>query len=458
MFGIVSAWTIEKSIKGVVLILIILIARQRLNKTSFRHASMILWFIFIAYLLCPYAISVDPREAGILSGVLTPIAYINKFLENIDQSANIWLTTINRLIVASFLIAYILYHVIKMNKLLMNSSIIEPDDRILDCIKSVDPKRKIIFLTNDEIGGAFTCGLLRPKIIIPRHVLNDNELLPFVLMHELMHVKKYDILIAHIKSLTACLYWFNLPLLFVMRYIEEDMEMLCDKRLIKEIGDNRMNRKQYCLSMFKLTKLAKATGEKKLALNFHPTVERINTMKKWKVTFSGVLLFVVVSGFMMTSFADVRIPTECKVTVLTPEAILEDYSVNIDNRVSEITEGEYKKLTLSDISPENSRAVNINETCTLITDSAKKYRFNMDNIWGQGYQGFTIRTSNIRTSGKIKYMISILENSNVIYRSGFTSGTILRMNAEAKSTYIVNITNLDGKDLTMNIKINGYIQ
>ena len=457
MFGIVSAWTIEKSIKGVVLILIILIARQRLNKTSFRHASMILWFIFIAYLLCPYSISVDPREAGILSGVLTPIAYINKFLENIDQSANIWLTTINRLIVASFLIAYILYHVIKMNKLLMNSSIIEPDDRILDCIKSVDPKRKIIFLTNDEIGGAFTCGLFRPKIIIPRHVLNDNELLPFVLMHELMHVKKYDILIAHIKSLPACLYWFNLPLLFVMRYIEEDMEMLCDKRLIKEIGDNRMNRKQYCLSMFKLTKLAKATGEKKLALNFHPTVERINTIKKWKVTFSGVLLFVVVSGFMMTSFADVRIVDSHNIIVDTQGKQLSECYLNMDNKVVEITDKEYDELNLREAGID-AKAANINETFTLSVHQGRSYRVNTSNNTGANYEGLAIKVSDLSSYGSIEYYISIMENGEFIYKSAFSKAINLKFNADKKSNYIIYIQNLKAKPLRMNVKINTYVQ
>ncbi|MGL5439228.1 MAG: M56 family metallopeptidase [Filifactoraceae bacterium] len=67
--------------------------------------------------------------------------------------------------------------------------------------------------------------------------MHDDELLKFVLIHELTHIKRFDMVFTHIKNLVACLQWYNLFILVAFRYTEDDIEVLCDKLVIERIGD-----------------------------------------------------------------------------------------------------------------------------------------------------------------------------------------------------------------------------
>lgn len=80
-------------------------------------------------------------------------------------------------------------------------------------------------------------GILKPKIIIQSKVLKDDDLLKFVLIHELTHIRRFDMVFTHIKNLIVCLYWYNIFILIAYRHTEEDIEVLCDKLVVERIGD-----------------------------------------------------------------------------------------------------------------------------------------------------------------------------------------------------------------------------
>lgn len=83
-------------------------------------------------------------------------------------------------------------------------------------------------------------GYFRPEIILPHTGYTDEEL-SFILRHELLHLKRNDILYQFITLIFISLHWFN-PFVYLMaRAIEIDGETSCDEKRLRE---KRM-RKEY---------------------------------------------------------------------------------------------------------------------------------------------------------------------------------------------------------------------
>lgn len=162
---------------------------------------------------------------------------MNKYSKLITIEFGEILSRINRVLVSALILIYGIYQYYKMNKELKGSILVKKDNTINNYIKMFNFKRKITILINDDIKVPVTYGILKPKIIIQSKVLKDDDLLKFVLIHELTHIRRFDMVFTHIKNLIVCLYWYNIFILITSRYAEEDIEVLCDKLVVERIGD-----------------------------------------------------------------------------------------------------------------------------------------------------------------------------------------------------------------------------
>ena len=74
-----------------------------------------------------------------------------------------------------------------------------------------------------------TCGILRPQLRLPLEASTwEPSHLRTVLLHELAHVKRHDVLTQLLVKLTCALYWFN-PLVWIVSHrIELEREKACD--------------------------------------------------------------------------------------------------------------------------------------------------------------------------------------------------------------------------------------
>jgi len=79
-------------------------------------------------------------------------------------------------------------------------------------------------------------GVIKPMIIVSP-VAVDQDLLKYVLAHELCHYKYKDNWMSLLRSLCCAVYWFN-PLVWVAAHASKiDCEMACDERVIKRFSD-----------------------------------------------------------------------------------------------------------------------------------------------------------------------------------------------------------------------------
>ncbi len=108
-------------------------------------------------------------------------------------------------------------------------------------------KENIYFV--DNISTAFVLGVFSPKIYIPRN-LSANEL-EYIVLHEKIHIKRYDYFIKLVSYIAVCIHWFN-PLVWLAYFKSvEDMEMSCDESVIKAVGSDI--KKDYSNSLLTFT-------------------------------------------------------------------------------------------------------------------------------------------------------------------------------------------------------------
>ena len=104
---------------------------------------------------------------------------------------------------------------------------------------------------SDRIASPITYGIFRQKILIPKIFMDlPREQLKYVLIHEKIHIERYDNLRKFLMILAVCLHWFN-PMVWVMYYFyNRDIEISCDEKVLKRVGKD--SREDYASALIYL--------------------------------------------------------------------------------------------------------------------------------------------------------------------------------------------------------------
>jgi beta-lactamase regulating signal transducer with metallopeptidase domain len=101
-------------------------------------------------------------------------------------------------------------------------------------------------------------GLFRPAIILPDCEYTDTQL-HAVLLHELTHFRRKDILVRWISVLATAAHWFNPIVLCVRREIDRACELSCDEAVISDLNtEGRQNYGDTLISVAADSKIPKA--------------------------------------------------------------------------------------------------------------------------------------------------------------------------------------------------------
>ena len=452
---IYNEYALLKSFKSLLLIILILIVRKSLNKNAFKSASIILWALLFAYLICPYQILIRIEEFNsnkVFNFILYILSYIDSVIRLMSQKASYVLYPINRYIVTVIILCYLLYKYIKFDKIMKDSKIIH-ENKCIDYIKSFKLRRTVSIYINNNLKTPVTYGLLKPKIILQSYILDDEELLKYVMMHELTHIKKFHILFNHIVNLVACVFWCNPLLIVSLKYLEQDIEIFTDKEVISRLGDTLKSRKDYCKSMFKL--MSNPIKRDEVTLKLNPNLERMLIMKNYKKTILGSFIFALTFVFSMPVFASVVKLEKDRIEVIGSEVEFQSAD-NSDGRIHIISEEEYSKLKLNDIYTAQLKSVNVNNNLRLGKLEYTNCLFDNSNLGGLNYNSFTLNLSDLSCNGGIKYNIIIMENNKLVYDNEFNDNVIIKMKTMEGCKYEVLISNKSTNVLTGRISINVY--
>ena len=101
---------------------------------------------------------------------------------------------------------------------------------LADCQRQMGTNRAVGVVALDGIGSPALFGLIRPRLLLPDATLAERNLpeLRHIFLHELAHLKRYDILLGCIATLVQVLHWFNPLVALGLRRMRADRELVCD--------------------------------------------------------------------------------------------------------------------------------------------------------------------------------------------------------------------------------------
>ncbi|WP_039917269.1 M56 family metallopeptidase [Cellvibrio mixtus] len=116
--------------------------------------------------------------------------------------------------------------------------------------------KKIPLLYSHHIQSPLTFGLFKPVIILPIDIeqqLTQSQL-SYVLLHELGHIQRRDILWNWLAYWVTLLHWFNPIVWYASKCMKADMEIACDAKVLAHLS--QQDRNDYGLTLINVSQLS----------------------------------------------------------------------------------------------------------------------------------------------------------------------------------------------------------
>ena len=112
---------------------------------------------------------------------------------------------------------------------------LEPHPHELDMLdRLTENTHKPRLIISEHAGTPMLIGLFRPTIVLPERNY-VNEQLKSILLHELTHMRRKDIVAKWLSLIALSLHWFNPLVWFLRREIDSICELSCDEAVIRDM-------------------------------------------------------------------------------------------------------------------------------------------------------------------------------------------------------------------------------
>lgn len=154
---------------------------------------------------------------------------------------------------------------------------------------------KVVHL--EGVSAAFVCGVFRPVLVVPQGEDIDEK----VLLHELLHLQYRDALQNVFWAAARCLHWCNPFLHYIFNRIGNDMESLCDQRVLERLeGEERREYGMILLTMAN-NRYARTPGTTSISNGGRNIARRIEAIVRFKQYPRGMTLVSVCIALVLLS-------------------------------------------------------------------------------------------------------------------------------------------------------------
>ncbi|MFA6940709.1 MAG: M56 family metallopeptidase [Clostridiaceae bacterium] len=288
-------YVIESSLMGSAMVLLIFLVKIFAGKKINPKVLYCIWMLLLIKLIFPFGpqskVSIynafNPSYESIISSIgnnasinpvtenpasnealtkdlktnteINPAPNVTKEKETILQ--HLWnykqifilLWTMGMLMMASYILLgiYRIRHLCKISRKSYDSILYQ---LLKSCSVLLKVKAPGIIVT-DKVQSPLIYGIFNPTIILPGKIVKElkEEEIRYILLHELCHVKRKDLIIIWITSLLKIVYWFNPVILIGLHFMSADCEIACDTTVLSHLNtDESLN---YGNTIINVTKL-----------------------------------------------------------------------------------------------------------------------------------------------------------------------------------------------------------
>lgn len=171
---------------------------------------------------------------------------------------------------------------------------------VLDFRAEDMPKRLTVRKT-ELLDAPLIVGLIKPVLYLP-HAEMEQEELSYILLHELTHFRRHDLLYKWFAMLVSSMHWFNPLVYIVSRQIDEECEVSCDYAACQSLTEPQ--KKGYMAMILDLVQAAVRQSRPlttQMASSKKTLKRRLLMMKTKKATGKFVSVLSVVLALAMLS-------------------------------------------------------------------------------------------------------------------------------------------------------------
>lgn len=181
------------------------------------------------------------------------------------------------------------------------------------CCRRIGIRSRVNVLVSDDDSGPAITGMFRARIVLPETLLREfsDEQLEMILLHELAHVRRRDLLVRELLIWLRSVHWFNPAAWWVFLRMEIERENACDELVLDVTGADR--RLSYGMTLLEVVKRisTQALSPGLLGIsNTSATLQRRLAMirdyrkQTWKTNLLAVALIAAAMAVGLTSPPD----------------------------------------------------------------------------------------------------------------------------------------------------------
>ena len=334
-----TLFLISNIILSVIFCLIIAIKKglkKQITVNTQYHVSMISLLVLVAPFIPTHFLGInDLLNFGASSSILTNTQSAANMTETIFQSGNwqqdfstsieqssykildfilfyVWLAGMIIMLLATIISNLRIYKIKKSLKVVDHS---ELSMLLTTCKEEIDFHKEVVLGYSSLVKSPIIFGLMKPVIVLPKNtpMLSYDEM-RCVLLHELVHCKRKDLLINYFLGLSRIVYWFN-PLVWnFLHNMKTEMEITCDYAVLKKLDEE--SQLKYGEVILKFASQAKQSlpliAASEISSSYKQVKKRIVTIVNFKVEskqqkIKGSLIFIAVLAIILSSIPSISV-------------------------------------------------------------------------------------------------------------------------------------------------------
>lgn len=267
----------------------------------------------------------------------------------------------------------------------------DEEDEILATL--LNGRKRVSLVRNRFVTTPMLIGILKPCIIIPDVDFNEKQI-KNILLHEISHLRRFDIGLKWLTMIATSIHWFNPLMYFIKKEISHACELACDEIVIKNLstvekqayGDTLISviaEYKYPASVLQATMCEEKRSLKERLV----AIMNNNKKSRFLIFLSGVLLTLIILGALYLG------------------AVVENRK-DTPHNIYISAEGEKTKVArIGSYSWEN-RGIHIHAD----SDHPVNFEYRIDNIVSvTGKKQLTISTKNLKKDKAYEFTIEDIE-------------------------------------------------
>jgi len=108
-----------------------------------------------------------------------------------------------------------------------------------ECRQSMRVQTVVGLIVTDRVKSPVLFGFIRPRVLLPADLVRElpPERLRYIMLHELAHLKRHDILTGWVLAFLQSLHWFNPLVWWAFRRMRFDRELACDEQVLSRVQE-----------------------------------------------------------------------------------------------------------------------------------------------------------------------------------------------------------------------------